>query len=60
MEGREIPYATDIRWSADSSLEMEHRLNSLRSLVCDLLKTNQELRDALLQARLGAPNNRGS
>jgi hypothetical protein len=30
--------------------EMEYRLQSLRSLVCDLLKTNQELRDALLDA----------
>ena len=30
--------------------EMEYRLKSLRSLVCDLLKTNQELRNALLDA----------
>jgi hypothetical protein len=30
--------------------EMEYRLKSLRALVCDLLKTNQELRSALLDA----------
>jgi hypothetical protein len=29
---------------------MEYRLKSLRALVCDLLKTNQELRSALLDA----------
>ena len=34
----------------DSYQEMEYRLKSLRALVCDLLKTNQELRDALLDA----------
>ena len=31
----------------DADREMEHQLNSLRSLVCDLLKANQELREAL-------------
>ena len=36
----------------DSRQEMEHSLSSLRSLVCDLLKTNQELRYALLGARI--------
>jgi hypothetical protein len=30
--------------------EMDYRLKSLRALVCDLLKTNQELRSALLDA----------
>lgn len=50
---------TDDRWSIDSFRDMEHQLNSLRSLVCDLLKTNQELRDAL-KARSGVPNNQGS
>ena len=38
-------------WSTDSDKEMEFRLKSLRSLVFDLLKTNQELRDALVNAR---------
>jgi hypothetical protein len=31
----------------DADREMEHQLDSLRSLVCDLLKANQELREAL-------------
>ena len=60
MNSCEIPHASDNRWSIDSSVEMEHRLNSLRSLVCDLLKTNQELRLALLEARSGVPDNQGS
>jgi hypothetical protein len=60
MESGNAPHATDDRWSIDSFLEMEHRLNSLRSLVCDLLKANQELRDALLKARSGVPNNQSS
>ena len=38
-------------WNTDSYKEMEFRLNSLHSLVFDLLKTNQELRDALVNAR---------
>jgi hypothetical protein len=59
MESGNAPHATDDRWSIDSFLEMEHRLNSLRSLVCELLKTNQELRDAL-KASSGVPNNQGS
>ncbi len=60
MNSCKVPHATDDRWSIDSFLEMEHRLISLRSLVCDLLKTNQELRQALLKARSGVPNNQGS
>ena len=59
MDSGKIPHATDDCRSIDSFLEMEHRLNSLRSLVCDLLKTNQELREAL-KASSGAPNNQGS
>ncbi|MBB5343983.1 hypothetical protein HDF10_001962 [Edaphobacter lichenicola] len=55
MNSREIPHTTDNRWSNDSHLEMDHQLNSLRSLVCDLLKTNQELRQALVTARSGIP-----
>jgi hypothetical protein len=48
------PEATDSIWSSiwsvDSYKEMEYKLHSLRSLVCDLLRTNQELRDALFDA----------
>jgi hypothetical protein len=46
------PDETDGIWSVESYKEMEYRLHSLRSLVCDLLKTNQELRDALFDARI--------
>jgi hypothetical protein len=60
MDSCEEPHATDNRSSLDSSLEMQRRLNSLTSLVCDLLKTNQELRHALLEARSSVPNNQGS
>jgi hypothetical protein len=56
MDSCEAPHATDNRWSIDSFLEMERSLNSLRSLVCDLLKTNQELRHALLEAESSASN----
>jgi|GEM_PF-5267615 len=38
-------------WNTNSYKEMEFRLKSLRSLVFDLLKTNQELRDALASRR---------
>jgi hypothetical protein len=31
----------------NANREMKHQLDSLRSLVCDLLKANQELREAL-------------
>jgi len=40
--------------------ERESRLDCLRSLVCELLKTNQELREALLEARSGVSNHRNS
>jgi hypothetical protein len=46
--------ATGNRSSMDSYQETEYRLASLRSLVCDLLKTNQELRDAL-KAKIDLP-----
>jgi hypothetical protein len=46
--------ATGNRSSMDSYQETEYRLASLRSLVCDLLKTNQELRDAL-KAKIDVP-----
>jgi len=48
--------ATDNHGHIDLNEEMESRLNSLRSLVCELLKTNQELRDAL-QAKIDVPRN---
>ncbi len=57
MDNCKAAHAIEDRWSIDSSLEMEHKVNSLRSLVCDLLKTNQELRRALTEARSGVPNN---
>jgi hypothetical protein len=44
------PHEPDALCDTNSYNEMEYRLKSLRSLVCDLLKTNQELRDALLDA----------
>ncbi len=47
----------DNQLDIDSNQEREHRLNSLHSLVCDLLKTNQELRDALLAAKSDAGRN---
>jgi len=50
MDNNREPDETDTLWSVDSYQEMEYRIHSLRSLVCDLLKTNQELRDALTDA----------
>jgi hypothetical protein len=50
MDSYKVPHA-DSCWDIDSHLEMEQRLNALRLLVCDLLKTNQELRYALLTVR---------
>ena len=44
------PRVSDALCDTNSYNEMEYRLKSLRSLVCDLLKTNQELRNALLDA----------
>jgi len=40
--------------SFDSYQEMKYKFQALRSLVCDLLKTNQELRSALLDAKSSA------
>jgi len=48
------PDETDNLPSMESYREMESRLNCLRSLVCDLLKTNQELRSAVVDAKLDA------
>jgi hypothetical protein len=44
------PHERDALCDTNAYNEMEYRLKSLRSLVCDLLKTNQELRNALLDA----------
>jgi hypothetical protein len=44
------PHESDALCDTNSYKEMAYRLKSLRSLVCDLLKTNQELRNALLDA----------
>ena len=46
--------------SFDSYQEMKYKFRSLRSLVCDLLKTNQELRNALLEAKNDGPQSRNS
>jgi hypothetical protein len=54
------PDATGNHWIVDSYQEMEYKLHSLRSLVCDLLKTNQELRDALLNAKIDVPLHQGT
>jgi hypothetical protein len=53
MDSREASHTTDNRGSNNSYREMEHKLNALRSLVCNLLKKNQELRSALLEAKSG-------
>ncbi len=60
MDRCEAPYATDDRWSIESYVEMEEKLHCLRLLVCDLLKTNQELRAALLVAGANVPHQRGA
>lgn len=53
-------YADSNYLSADSHREAAHELASLRLLICDLLKTNQELRGALLKARLDGPLSQSS
>jgi hypothetical protein len=50
MKNHSEPQVSDALCDTNAYNEMEYRLKSLRSLVCDLLKTNQELRDALLDA----------
>jgi hypothetical protein len=57
MQSYETPRASGNSWSPDTRPELEHRLNSLSSLVCDLLRTNQELRDALLEAKANTQRN---
>jgi hypothetical protein len=50
MDNHWEPHETDEHRDIGAYQEMEYRLKSLRALVCDLLKTNQELRSALLDA----------
>jgi hypothetical protein len=50
MDNHWEPLETDEHRDIGAYQEMEYRLKSLRALVCDLLKTNQELRSALLDA----------
>ena len=45
------PPASERACSIESHREMEETLHSLRSLICDLLRENQELRTALLAER---------
>lgn len=50
VNDRRVTGETETSLSMESYKEMEYRLSCLRSLVCDLLKANQDLRDALLGA----------
>lgn len=54
------PHESDALCDTNSRKEMEYRLKSLRSLVCDLLKTNQELRNALLDAGIDTRGREGA
>jgi hypothetical protein len=55
MDNHREPHETDEHRDIGAYQEMEYRLKSLRGLVCDLLKTNQELRSALLEAGIDMP-----
>ena len=52
MDSRETIRATGDGSSMEPSLEVEQMIYSLRSMVCDLLRRNQELRYALMEATL--------
>jgi hypothetical protein len=54
------PHEIDALCDTNSYNEMEYRLKSLRSLVSDLLKTNQELRNALLDAGIDTRGRKGA
>ena len=54
------PDATGQTSSTDTDREMEQTLNVLRSVVCDLLQANQQLREALLAAKTNPPHARGT
>lgn len=59
MNNSEIQHASgDLRGIA-SCVELEQRLNSLSALVCDLLRANQELRHALVEAAVNVRNDQG-
>ncbi len=51
MERSEAPQSHDAPPSVESHHELQHRITALRQVICGLLKTNQELRHALLQAQ---------
>ena len=51
MEFPAQPPASERACSIESHQEIEETLHSLRSLICDLLRENQELRTALLAER---------
>jgi len=53
LGSRETTRAMDDGSSSDSAIEVEQTICSLRQIVCDLLRRNQELRYALIAARLG-------
>ena len=52
MDSRETIRAIGDGSSMEPSLEVEQTICSLRSMVCDLLRRNQELRHALMEATL--------
>jgi hypothetical protein len=51
MDERNKPNVDRCPQSLNSSTELEFRLGSLQSLVCELLCANQELREALRKAQ---------
>jgi hypothetical protein len=52
------PDATGQSSSMENYREMEQNLNVLRSVVCELLQDNQQLREALLAAKTNPPQGR--
>jgi hypothetical protein len=57
---RRAPENTETSLSMESYQEMQYRLSCLRSLVCDLLKANQDLREAMLDARIAPHDDKES
>ena len=60
MDSHEAPRGGDNPSNLDPCLELTRRLNSLSSLVCDLLRANEVLRFALKDAVAGAQRDLGS
>ncbi len=50
MECSDLEPASERACSIESHREMEATLHSLRSLICDLLRENEELRTGLFEA----------